>query len=230
MIENILTIKNLRKEFTQNTDTVVIFDDTHLEIKKGEKVAIIGPSGSGKSTLLSLLAGLDTPTLGEIYAKGVRIDTLSQDALSEYRNKDIAIIFQSFELISAFTSFENIAAPLAIRGGIAKKDMDRAVETILSEMGLTQRATAFPSTLSGGERQRVAIARALVSNADILLADEPTGSLDSKTGEIVLAVLLREAEKREKTLVIITHDMHIAKKMDRIIELKDKKLYERVST
>ena len=222
----LINIKNLKKEFSDNDTSLVIFENTNLQIKYGEKVAIVGASGSGKSTLLSLLAGLDRPTEGEIYVNNHKINELSFDELSEYRNKQISIIFQSFELISPFNSFENISAPLDIRGTFTAKDIEDITNTLLSEVGLKDRAYSFPSTLSGGERQRVAIARALASNADIILADEPTGSLDSKTGGIVLDLLLREVDKRGKTLIIITHDMNIAEKMDRIIELKDKNLHE----
>ena len=222
----LINIKNLKKEFSDNDTSLVIFENTNLQIKYGEKVAIVGASGSGKSTLLSLLAGLDRPTEGEIYVNNHKINELSFDELSEYRNKQISIIFQSFELISPFNSFENISAPLDIRGTFTAKDIEDITNTLLSEVGLKDRAYSFPSTLSGGERQRVAIARALASNPDIILADEPTGSLDSKTGGIVLDLLLREVDKRGKTLIIITHDMNIAEKMDRIIELKDKNLHE----
>ena len=222
----LINIKNLKKEFSDNDTSLVIFENTNLQIKDGEKVAIVGASGSGKSTLLSLLAGLDRPTEGEIYVNNHKINELSFDELSEYRNKQISIIFQSFELISPFNSFENISAPLDIRGTFTAKDIEDITNTLLSEVGLKDRAYSFPSTLSGGERQRVAIARALASNPDIILADEPTGSLDSKTGGIVLDLLLREVDKRGKTLIIITHDMNIAEKMDRIIELKDKNLHE----
>ena len=213
----LINIKNLKKEFSDNDTSLVIFENTNLQIKYGEKVAIVGASGSGKSTLLSLLAGLDRPTEGEIYVNNHKINELSFDELSEYRNKQISIIFQSFELISPFNSFENISAPLDIRGTFTAKDIEDITNTLLSEVGLKDRAYSFPSTLSGGERQRVAIARALASNPDIILADEPTGSLDSKTGGIVLDLLLREVDKRGKTLIIITHDMNIAEKMDRII-------------
>ncbi len=222
----IIEIKNLKKEFNDNDTPLVIFEDTSLQIKDGEKVAIVGASGSGKSTLLSLLAGLDRPTEGEIHVKNRMINTLSLDELSEYRNKQVSIIFQSFELVSPFNSFENISAPLDIRGTFTAKDIEDITNTLLQEVGLKDRAHSFPSTLSGGERQRVAIARALASNADIILADEPTGSLDGKTGGRVLDLLLREVDKRGKTLIIITHDMNIAEKMDRIIELKDKNLHE----
>lgn len=222
----LIKIENLKKEFGDNDTPLVIFENTNLQIKDGEKVAIVGASGSGKSTLLSLLAGLDRPTEGEIYVKNHKLSELSLDELSEYRNKQISIIFQSFELVSPFNSFENISAPLDIRGTFTTKDIEDITNTLLLEVGLKDRAYSFPSTLSGGERQRVAIARALASNADIILADEPTGSLDSKTGGMVLDLLLREVDKRGKTLIIITHDMNIAEKMDRVIELKAKNLHE----
>lgn len=222
----IIKIQNLKKEFTDVDPALVIFENTNLEIKQGEKIAIIGSSGSGKSTLLSLLAGLDKATQGEIYVKDTLINTLNENQLSDYRNREIAIIFQSFELINPFTAFENVRAPLDIRGGISNKEIENTVKTLLGEVGLSERKSSFPNTLSGGEKQRVAIARALASNTDIILADEPTGSLDRTTGDMVLDLLLREVEKRSKTLIIITHDMKIAEKMDRIFELKDKNLHE----
>ncbi len=222
----IIKIQNLKKEFTDVDPALVIFENTNLEIKQGEKIAIIGSSGSGKSTLLSLLAGLDKVSQGEIYVKDTLINTLTENQLSDYRNREIAIIFQSFELINPFTAFENIRAPLDIRGGISNKEIENTVKTLLADVGLSERKSSFPNTLSGGEKQRVAIARALASNTDIILADEPTGSLDRTTGDMVLDLLLREVEKRSKTLIIITHDMKIAEKMDRIFELKDKNLHE----
>lgn len=222
----IIKIQNLKKEFTDVDPALVIFENTNLEIKQGEKIAIIGSSGSGKSTLLSLLAGLDKASQGEIYVKDTLINTLTENQLSDYRNREIAIIFQSFELINPFTAFENIRAPLDIRGGISNKEIENTVKTLLAEVGLSERKSSFPNTLSGGEKQRVAIARALASNTDIILADEPTGSLDRTTGDMVLDLLLKEVEKRSKTLIIITHDMKIAEKMDRIFELKDKNLHE----
>jgi len=222
----IIKIQNLKKEFTDVNPALVIFENTNLEIKQGEKIAIIGSSGSGKSTLLSLLAGLDKASEGEIYVKDTLINTLTENQLSDYRNREIAIIFQSFELISPFTAFENVRAPLDIRGNIQNKEIENTASTLLGEVGLSERKSSFPNTLSGGEKQRVAIARALASNTDIILADEPTGSLDRTTGDKVLDLLLREVEKRSKTLIIITHDMKIAEKMDRIFELKDKNLHE----
>jgi len=222
----IIKIENLRKVFDGGTEPLVIFDNTSLEIKKGEKVAIVGPSGSGKSTLLSLLAGLDKPTSGNIFVKQVCVNELSDNNLSKYRNNEVAIIFQSFELISPFTAIENVGAPLDIRGGISNVEISNTTNTLMDEVGLVKRKFAFPNTLSGGEKQRVAIARALASDTDIILADEPTGSLDRKTGEMILDLLLKEVDRRSKTLIVITHDLNIAERMDRIIELKDRNLHE----
>lgn len=226
MDKKIIKIENVKKEFSTANETVVIFENSNFEINYGEKVAIIGASGSGKSTLLSLLAGLDTPTEGNIFIKGVPMNTLSEKELCAYRNNQVSIVFQSFELISSFTALENITAPLDIRGGISKQKIAEVAAMLLRDVGLENRRNSFPSTLSGGEKQRVAIARALASDTDIILADEPTGSLDNKTGEVVLDLLLTEVHKRSKTLVVITHDMNIANKMDRIIELRDKRFYE----
>lgn len=225
-MDKIIKIENIKKEFTNNNESIVIFENGNFEINYGEKVAIIGASGSGKSTLLSLLAGLDKPTEGKIFIKGVPMSDLSEKELCTYRNKAVSIVFQSFELISSFTALENITAPLDIRGDISKQKIREVANTLLRDVGLENRSSAFPSTLSGGEKQRVAIARALASDTDIILADEPTGSLDAKTGEVVLELLLTEVGKRSKTLIVITHDMNIANKMDRIIELRDKSFYE----
>lgn len=225
--EKVIGVKNLKKSFKDISPELVIFDDVSLDIFRGEKVAILGSSGSGKSTFLSLLAGLDKADQGEINVLGEDIGKISFDALSDYRNNKVSIIFQSFELIAPFNAIENVSAPLNIRGGIKKEEIKNTSERILEEVGLSDRKKSFPNTLSGGERQRIAIARALASDTPIILADEPTGSLDIKTGQGVLNLLLEEVEKREKTLVIITHDLKIAERMDRVFEVKDKKLYER---
>jgi putative ABC transport system ATP-binding protein len=223
----IIQIKNLRKEFKNENESLVIFSDANLDIFQGEKIAIIGPSGSGKSTLLSLLSGLDRVSSGEIIFLDKALSSLSEKELSFYRNTDISIIFQSFELISPFNSIENISAPLDIRGDLNQKEVLEISKKILLDVGLSEKANCFPNTLSGGEKQRVAIARALASDAKLILADEPTGSLDRKTGEKVLDLLIKEVDKRGKTLVIITHDIETAQKMDRIIEVKEKNLHER---
>lgn len=221
----IIDLTNINKSFIEGDSVIKILENLDLKIFTGEKVAIIGPSGSGKSTLLSLLAGLDTQDEGEIIIDGVNLKKLKQDDLSNYRNKTIGIVFQSFELVSPFNAIENIEAPSDIAG---KTDSAYARELIIS-VGLKDKEYAYPSTLSGGEKQRVAIARALINKSKIILADEPTGSLDRETGKKVLDLLLNEVTKEKKTLVLITHDEHIANQMDRILEIKDKKLFEKIN-
>ncbi len=187
-------------------------------------MAIIGPSGSGKSTLLSLIGLLDTPSSGTIVVAGQRIDTLSEHEQARFRNEQIGFIFQSFELISPFTAKENIVAPLEI----GKRAVSEAeLVTLVNNLGLSERQNALPQTLSGGEKQRVAIGRALMSKPALILADEPTGSLDRATGEKVLLMLLEAVAEVDTTLVIITHDESIADRMDRVFELRDKTLHER---
>jgi putative ABC transport system ATP-binding protein len=223
----IIEVKNLHKEFFINGEKLVILNDVNFEISLGEKVAIVGPSGSGKSTFLSLLAGLDKPNKGTIEVEGRDITKLNADKLSKYRNEIISIIFQSFELIAPFTVAENVKSPLDIRDkNKNKKLLDEEIKNLIKSVGLENRSEAFPATLSGGEKQRTAIARALASDAKIILADEPTGNLDRNTGEKIIELLISEVEKRNKTLIIITHDMNIANRMDRVFEIKDKKLYE----
>jgi len=217
-----ISLSNITKTFATKAGPVVILEGLNLEINEGEKVAIVGPSGSGKSTLLSLLAGLDTPTEGTLSVAGVELTTLGERALAQYRNETVGVIFQSFELVVPFTVQENVAAPLDIKG---RADSAR-VALLLSRVGLGERVDAYPQTLSGGEKQRVAIARALVNSPSIILADEPTGSLDRETGKAVLDLLFEEITREKKTLVVITHDQEIARRMDRVFELRGKQLHE----
>ncbi len=204
------------------SDRIDILKDVNLVIEKGEKVAIVGPSGSGKTTLLSLIAGLDTPQGGTIAVAGTDLSKLDERALARFRNQTVGIIFQSFELIAPFTALENILTPLDIAG---EKDMTRGEEWLHS-VGLEHRRDALPGTLSGGEKQRVAIARALAMNPAIVLADEPTGSLDRLTGKRIIDLLIAEVERSHSTLLVITHDLSISEKMDRVFELRDQTLHE----
>ena len=218
-----VTVRNLSKEFDTAQGKLQILKNVSFEVGQGEKVAIIGPSGSGKSTLLSLLAGLDAPTSGEVLVCGKNVARMSEKERSLFLNKDVSIIFKSFELIMPFTVIENVQAPLDIRNNV---DASK-VENLLERVGLQKRMHALPYTLSGGEKQRVAIARALASDAEVILADEPTGSLDRHTGEAVLELLLQQVHMQGKTLVIITHDMSIAEKMDRVFTITDGVLVEK---
>jgi putative ABC transport system ATP-binding protein len=220
----ILTMHNVSKSFKTSSGDITILEKVSFAIMAGEKVAIIGPSGSGKSTLLSLIGLLDIPSNGDIIIAGKNIDVMKEKDMAHVRNEKIGFIFQSFELISPFSVSENISAPLDIAGKNIPKNV---IAQILAEVKMTDRAHALPYTLSGGEKQRVAIARALVHKPAIILADEPTGSLDRITGERVLQLLLDAVTEHNTTLIIITHDESIANKMDRVFEIKDKQVYER---
>ena len=222
--DSVLRLTNVGRTFDTARGQLTILENINCAVQKGEKVAIIGPSGSGKSTLLSLIGLLDTPSSGCIEIAGVKTDALSEPEQAGFRNEKIGFIFQSFELISPFTVEENIAAPLEI----AKQPVpENEISDLLAKLRLSERRTASPQTLSGGEKQRVAIGRALIHTPDIILADEPTGSLDRATGETVLSLLIEAVEQSGTTLLIITHDESIAERMDRVFELKDKTLHER---
>ncbi len=218
--KKIIEIKNLSKSFEENGVRTEILKGLNLEVFEGEKVAIIGPSGSGKSTILFMLSGLDKPDEGEIWVNGKQISTLTEQELAIYRNKDIGFIFQSFELILPFSVSENISAPL----DIAKIKNPSKVTELIESVKLANKSESPVTNLSGGEKQRVAIARALANNPSIILADEPTGSLDAVTGKSVLDLLVNLVTQENKTLILITHDMHIAHMMDKVYTLEGKKL------
>lgn len=213
----ILEVKNVTKTVETPQGPLTILRDVSFSILPGEKVAIIGPSGSGKSTLLSLMGLLDTPTEGEVYLDGTRVDTHTDSEAARLRNTKIGFVFQSFELIQPFTVFENVSAPLEI--GHMKVTHEN-ITALLTNVGLGERMHALPRTLSGGEKQRVAIARALAPDPEIILADEPTGSLDTETGEKVLSLLLQAASERGKTLIVITHDERVTNTMDRVLRIQ----------
>lgn len=215
-----MKLQNVCKRFSEGEKIIEILSDANLSIQTGEKIAIIGPSGVGKSTLLSLMAGLDTPDSGEILFQGKHIESMSEEELTELRSRDIGFVFQSFELVPSFTALENVHLPLLIQGN---PDLKKA-KKILKEVGLEEREHHYPQQLSGGEKQRVAIARALIHNPKVIFADEPTGNLDQKTGQQILDLLLKEVSLRGKTLIIITHDPSIVGAMDRVYEMKDRKL------
>ncbi len=221
MLKNkIIQLINVSKYFEENGRKIQILEEVNLEIFEGEKIAIVGPSGSGKSTILSLIAGLDMPDNGEIIVENKVINKMGEKELSKYRNISIGVIFQSFELILPFTVYENVITPQEI-----KKDINKSrVEMLLEEVNLKNKTHSPVLNLSGGEKQRVAIARALTNNPNIILADEPTGSLDRVTGSHVLELLINLTTVKKRTLLIITHDEEIAKKMDKIYLIKDRKL------
>ncbi len=220
----LVDIHNVSKSFAVRGQQLPILIDISCSIGRGEKVAIVGPSGSGKSTLLSLLGLLDTPTTGTIHIDGSDTGTLSSDEQATFRNTKIGFIFQSFELITPFTVYENITTPRDIAG--LPPDAE-TVSHLLNILSINDRRHAMPATLSGGERQRVAIARALSMRPPLLLADEPTGSLDRATGTVVLDLLLAAVRDQGTTLIIITHDESVAARMDRVFTLQEGRLYER---
>jgi len=187
-------------------------------IASGQFVAVVGPSGSGKSTLLGLLAGLDAPTTGEILIDGVDITRLSEDGLAKLRGEKIGFVFQFFHLVPSLTAFENVLIPMEISG---RRDAVPRARRLLDEVGLTERAHHYPSQLSGGEQQRIAIARALANDPPIVLADEPTGNLDSTTGRHIMDLLLNVRRSRATTLVLVTHDVELAALADTRLVLRD---------
>lgn len=216
-----IALHDVSKSFVVAEKSVAILKDINLEIKKGERVAIIGPSGSGKTTLLSLMAGLDVPDRGRVVVNGIDLSAYDDRAMAHFRNETLGIIFQNFELVTPFTALENVLTPLDIAGF---HDSSLA-KSLLQSVGLAEREMALPMTLSGGEKQRVAIARALVRRPAVVLADEPTGSLDRMTGAVILDLLLREVNETRATLVVITHDPVVSEKMDRVFELRDQTLH-----
>ena len=191
-----------------------------LSIKKGEFVAIMGPSGSGKTTAMNLIGSLDTPTYGSVSLEGADISDASESELAQLRSKKIGFIFQTFNLISSLSALENVMLPMSFYDYSSRNERKEKAKKLLKQVGLGKRLNNLPSQLSGGERQRVAITRALVNNPEIILADEPTGNLDSKTGTEVIKIL-KDLNKKGKTLILITHEQHLAKQADRIIKIKD---------
>lgn len=216
----LIEIKDLTKLYKQGEDTIRAVDGVDLSAEKGEFIAIIGSSGSGKSTLLQLIGLLDKPTKGEIKIDDKVVTKLNDRRLTELRQNKIGFIFQTFNLIPTLNSSQNVEAAIAKRG---KNDKIRALEA-LKRVGLDERADHLPSLLSGGEQQRVAIARALINNPEIILADEPTGNLDSKNGKMIFDLLHRLSKSENTTVLVVTHDLSIAGETDKTFHLKDGKL------
>jgi putative ABC transport system ATP-binding protein len=214
----VIELRGVSKTVPSGTGTLTILHPLDLVIPGGRVVAITGASGSGKSTLLGLIAGLDSPSTGSIVIDGVDITALSEDGLARLRGTRIGFVFQFFHLLPSLTAFENVVVPIEIAGGA---DPARRAKALLDEVGLSDRGHHYPSQLSGGEQQRVAIARALANNPPILLADEPTGNLDSSTGRHVIDLLLQIHQSRQATLVLVTHDPEIAAIADMTIALRD---------
>jgi putative ABC transport system ATP-binding protein len=213
-----IELQNVSKTVTSGGQPLTILYPLDLSVPSGQLLAIVGPSGSGKSTLLGLIAGLDTPSTGQIVIDGVDITALDEDRLARLRSTTIGFVFQFFHLIPSLSALENILVPLEIAG--ASQAMDKA-RTLLDEVGLTARGHHYPSQLSGGEQQRVAIARALANDPPILLADEPTGNLDSKNGHHVVELLHNVNRVRGTTVVMVTHDAELADQSDVVLSMRD---------
>jgi putative ABC transport system ATP-binding protein len=220
-----IELREVSKTVMSGSEPLTILHPLTVRIPRGQFVALVGPSGSGKSTLLGLIAGLDAPTSGSVLIDGVDITLLDEDALARLRGEKIGIVFQFFHLIPSLTAHENVAVPMEIAGlaGAA----DRA-DALLEEVGLTGRAHHYPSQLSGGEQQRVALARALANNPPIVLADEPTGNLDSTNGRHIMNLLRDVHRTRGTTLVLVTHDVELAAQADARIALRDGRVVQHV--
>jgi len=219
MAEVLLRLKNICRTFKLDGVSVKAICNVSLEIRKGEFVSIIGPSGSGKSTLMYLIGFLDRPSSGEIMFNGKNVDSLSSGEIARIRNKEIGFVFQSFNLLPKTSALDNVCLPM-VYSGIPRKERIEIAKDILTKLGLTDRLTHFPNQLSGGEQQRVAIGRALANNPSIILADEPTGNLDTKSGKEILEIL-KNLNKEGKTIIIVTHNIEIAEQTRRIIRLVD---------
>jgi putative ABC transport system ATP-binding protein len=213
-----IDLRGVSKTVDSGGRPLTILHALDLSIASGQFVAIVGPSGSGKSTLLGLLAGLDAPSTGQILIDGVDITTLGEDELARLRGEKIGFVFQFFHLVPALTAFENILVPMEIAG---RRDAVARARQLLDEVGLSDRGHHYPSQLSGGEQQRVAIARALANDPPIVLADEPTGNLDSSTGRHIIELLLAVRRIRHSTLVLVTHDVELAALADARLVLRD---------
>ncbi|HVG01544.1 MAG TPA: ABC transporter ATP-binding protein [Nitrospira sp.] len=213
-----IAVQHLTMQLTAAGERVSILDDVTFDIPDKQMVAIVGPSGSGKSTLLGLIAGLDRPTSGAIWLNGTEISTLREQALARLRLATIGYIFQSFHLIPTLTALENVAVPLELAG---KLEARQRAQEVLRDVGLGHRLSHYPVQLSGGEQQRVAVARAFACRPPILLADEPTGNLDSSTGQQIIDLILALHRDIGTTLVLVTHDHTLASSMERVISLRD---------
>jgi|TARA_B110000495_G_C23041242_1_gene624713 putative ABC transport system ATP-binding protein len=214
----LLRLNQVSKSFEQGKQKIEVLARLDFIVERGESVSILGQSGSGKSTLLSLLAGLDHPDDGTVEVKGEDLAKLSQDQLSKFRSKNLGIVFQQYHLMSNLTALENVGIPLELQG---KSDFTEPARRALSQVGLSNRLNHFPSQLSGGECQRVALARAIVSEPSFILADEPSGNLDRKTGGEIMDLLFHLCREKERSLILVTHNLELAQSCDRSLVLRD---------
>ena len=217
----IIEARNLSKKVIFNDQEIVILDEINLKVSAASSLAVIGPSGSGKSTLLGILAGLDSPSSGEIFINQKPLHNLSEDARAKIRKDSVAFVFQNFELLTGLNALENVMLPIELKG---KKNAKDIAETYLEKVGMQNRLTHYPQQLSGGEQQRVAIARAFACEADVLFCDEPTGNLDTSNSELIANLIFDTFMESSSALVIVTHDISLANRCDQKIELVDGKV------
>ena len=220
-MSKILKITGLERTYTSGNKQLTVLHDITFDVEKGQTFSIVGPSGSGKTTLLGLCAGLDAPNAGSVALCGQDLNTLNEDERAQLRNKEVGFIFQNFQLLPTLTALENVSVPLELQGA---KDATEKSTDLLEKVGLKDRLHHYPSQLSGGEQQRVALARAFANSPSILFADEPTGNLDTETGEKVIQLLLDLNKENGTTLVIITHDLELANRTQQILRLKGGKI------
>ena len=220
MTQSVITARHLVKTFSVGNESLTVLKSVNLSIQAGQFVGIMGPSGSGKSTLLYLLGGLDRPTQGEIVVAGYPVSVLNSEGLALFRSRTIGFVFQAFYLVPTLTALENVGLP-GVFLGISRDERNQRAFQLLRALGMADRAEHRPSQLSGGQQQRVAIARALFNAPPIIMCDEPTGALDSKTGQTVMRLLQMLARKQHKTVVVVTHDPGVAQYADRMVQFKD---------
>jgi len=218
-MSSVIKIRQITRDFPLGQEIVKVLKGIDLDIERGEYVALMGPSGSGKSTLMNLLGCLDTPTSGVYELNGTNVSTMTDDELAEIRNKEIGFVFQTFNLLPRTTALDNVALPM-VYAGASKSERDKRASEVLQSVGLADRMDHKPNQLSGGQRQRVAVGRALVNKPSIILADEPTGNLDTKTSVEIMA-LFDEIHQAGNTVIIVTHEEDIAQRAKRIIRLRD---------
>lgn len=224
-VESVIRCEKLGKTYAEGKLHTPVFDGLEMTVATGETVAILGASGAGKSTLLHLLGGLDTPTAGEVYVAGQKMSTLSDAARGQLRNRALGFVYQFHHLLPEFTALENVMMPVLL-GGKSVADASRVSRSLLESVGLGHRLEHKPGELSGGERQRAAVARALVNTPACVLGDEPTGNLDEKTAATVFELMLELNRAKKTSLVLVTHDRRLARRLDRVLELHEGKLRE----
>ncbi len=222
-MEKVIEVKSLYKLYRVGDEIVRALDGVGFEIRRGEFCAIVGTSGSGKSTLLNMLAGLEKPTKGNVVIGGQHIEKLSEEQLVKFRRENVGFIFQSFHLLGTMDALENVALPLTFRG-VSRDERMKKADQMLELVNLKKHKKHFPNQMSGGQQQRVGVARALVSDPKIIFADEPTGNLDSHTSEEVMELMRRVVKEQKRTLVMVTHDSHLAAYADRVFHIRDGKI------